>query len=65
MTTTDESERGKGINTILQEEVEKRGKEKHGATNVGSTIHAENVAALKSAERMGRLPIFYRTHKEL
>jgi RimJ/RimL family protein N-acetyltransferase len=65
MTTTEDDERGKGINTVLQEEVERRGKEKHGATNVGSTIHAENIAALRSAEKMGRLPIFYRTHKEL
>lgn len=65
MTTTEDSERGKGINTILQEEVEYRGKTKHGATNVGSTIHADNIIALKSAERMGRHPIFYRTHKEI
>ena len=64
MTVTEEDERQKGINNILLAEVERLSKQM-GATTIGSTIHIDNVGALKSAEKTGRKILFYRTHKEI
>lgn len=64
MTVTADDERQKGINNILLDEVERLAK-LMGATNIGSTIHVDNVRAIRSAEKTGRKALFYRTHKEI
>lgn len=64
LTFTDPDERGKGINTICQKELEKISK-KLGAVQICSLIHVDNRAAMASAEKVGRKPQFYRMLKRI
>lgn len=61
---TDPSERGKGINGILHTHCENISK-KLGATQLGSMVHINNINRLRSAEKAGFNPQYYRMYKNL
>lgn len=56
--------RGRGINGLLHEFFEAEIK-KLGGARIASLIHVDNVSRIKSAEKVGLLPQFYRTLKIL
>lgn len=57
-------ERGKGINAICHATFEQVSK-KLGARQVCSLVHVNNSSRLRSAEKIGLKPQFYRMQKEL
>jgi hypothetical protein len=61
---TEELERGKRINQILQNVFEKIIKQ-NGGERIGSLVHIDNISRQKSAERVGLKPVFYRMEKNL
>ena len=56
--------RGQHLNEIVHGPFEAIMREK-GALKLASHIHQDNTSALKSAERVGRVPVFYRLQKNL
>jgi len=56
--------RGQHLNSIIHGYFETIMREK-GAIKLASHIHKDNIGALKSAERVGRVPVFYRLQKNL
>lgn len=56
--------RGRGINGILHEFFEAEIK-KLGGVRIASLIHVDNTSRIRSAEKVGLLPQFYRTLKIL
>jgi GNAT superfamily N-acetyltransferase len=61
---TDPEYRGSGINGILHEFFEAEVK-KIGGARIASLIHVDNASRIRSAEKVGLLPQFYRTLKIL
>ncbi len=57
-------ERGKGINAICHTAFEKASK-KLGATQISSLVHMDNASRLRSSEKVGFKPQYYRMHKPL
>ena len=64
LTYTDPAHRGRHLNSIIHRYFETLMREK-GALKLASHIHKDNASALKSAERVGRVPVFYRLQKNL
>ncbi len=61
---TSPDERGKGINGICHDQVEKVSKF-IGATQLCSLVHIQNESRLKSAKKVGFEPQYYRMFKKL
>jgi hypothetical protein len=61
---TDPDHRGQGLNKICHLGYEADCK-KLGAINLSSFVHVDNISRLRSAEKVGMLPKFYKMHKEI
>ena len=57
-------ERGKGINSILHPAFERIVK-RMGATQIASLVHIDNTSRLRSSEKVGLVPQYYRMYKKL
>jgi RimJ/RimL family protein N-acetyltransferase len=61
---TDPDHRGRGLNEICHRCYEADCK-KLGAVTLSSFVHVDNTARIKSAEKAGMLPKFYKMHKDI
>ena len=61
---TDEKYRGRGINRLCQTALE-RDAQLLGATAVESYVHVDNKPRIRSTEKVGMMPKFYRMYKKL
>lgn len=61
---TSESERGKGINSLIHPIYERECK-RLGATHLASLVSIENTSRLRSLNNVGLVPTMYRTHKNI
>lgn len=64
LSAVDESQRGRGIFTLMNKHFEELAKEK-GCWYIASHIHVDNKIRLKSAEKVGMKPLFYFMFKRL
>jgi hypothetical protein len=61
---TDPDYRGRGLNEICHHCYEINCK-KQGAVTLSSFVHVDNIARIKSAEKVGMLPKFYKMQKDI
>jgi GNAT superfamily N-acetyltransferase len=61
---TASTERGKGINSLLHPAFEKIVK-RMGAQQIASLVHIDNKSRLRSSEKVGLVPQYYRMYKKL
>ena len=64
LSLTEQKFRGRGINRLCHLALE-RDASLLGATAVESYVHVDNLSRLRSTEKVGLSPMFYRMHKKL